>query len=540
MSSSIRSTGIAVVGAGAWGANHVRVWRELGALRAIADVNPERVAAWRTEMPDVAAFTDWRDAVMRPDVQGVVVATPAVTHAEIAMACMEAGKDVLVEKPLATATSEASKLVELAESCQAILMVGHVLEYHPAVLALRRLVADGELGKVLYLYSNRLNFGRVRTEENAMWSFAPHDVALLLRIIGNMPLAVAARGGEYLSEGVADVTLMSLDFPGPIAAHLFVSWLHPFKEHRFVVVGDRQMAVFDDTARWEEKLMLYPHRVDWLDGKVPVAHRAEATPVELEPNEPLEEECRQFLSAIDTRIRPLTDGESGVRVLAVLDAGQRSLDSGGKSVSLEMPLAESRAYVHPSSIVSGATEVGDGTSIWHFSHVMPGATIGRDCVLGQNVFVGARARIGDGVKIQNNVSVYDDVTLEDHVFCGPSVVFTNVLNPRSEIDRKAEFRPTLVKKGATLGANATIVCGTTVGEYALVGAGAVVTKDVADHSLAVGVPARHAGWVCTCGERLAAEEGAGRCGLCGRSYLIGPAGFVETDSTRGGREGIHD
>jgi len=534
MSASASSPGIAVVGAGAWGANHVRVWRELGALRAIADLDSDRIAALQSVAAGVETFTDWRDVVGRPDIQGVVVATPAVTHAEIALHCLEAGKDVLVEKPLATSVSDAEKLVDMAGATGAILMVGHVLEYHPAVVALRELVSTGELGRVLYAYSNRLNFGRVRVEENALWSFAPHDIALLLRIVGTMPLAVAARGGEYLNEAVADVSLMSLDFPGPIAAHVFVSWLHPFKEHRFVVVGDRQMAVFDDTARWNEKLMLYPHRVNWLDGRVPVAHRAEATAVELKPSEPLEEECREFLGAIESRIQPLTDGPSGVRVLAVLDAGQRSLDSGGDAVALGTSRPKRRAYVHPSSIVSELADVGEGTRIWHFSHVMAGATIGRDCVLGQNVFVGGQAHVGDGVRIQNNVSVYDGVVLEDHVFCGPSVVFTNVLNPRSEIERKSEFRPTLVKRGATLGANATVVCGTTIGRYALVGAGAVVTHDVPDHALVVGIPARRTGWICTCGEWLSIEEDAGRCDACGRSYVSRAAGLVEAEGSWNG------
>jgi UDP-2-acetamido-3-amino-2,3-dideoxy-glucuronate N-acetyltransferase len=158
---------------------------------------------------------------------------------------------------------------------------------------------------------------------------------------------------------------------------------------------------------------------------------------------------------------------------------------------------------------------------------MPGASVGRDCVLGQNVYVGGRARIGDLVKIQNNVSVYDGVVLEDRVFCGPSVVFTNVLNPRSEIERKDEYLPTLVRTGATLGANATVVCGTTIGRYALVGAGAVVTNDVPDHAVVLGNPARQVGWVCTCGRRLRAED-ALRCADCGRAFVEGDLGLLET------------
>jgi UDP-2-acetamido-3-amino-2,3-dideoxy-glucuronate N-acetyltransferase len=264
----------------------------------------------------------------------VVIATPAVTHAALALDALDAGKDVLVEKPLAVAVADAEKVVDLAAARQRILMVGHVLEYHPAVEALRRLVEDGALGKILYLYSNRLNFGRVRTEENALWSFAPHDVALLLRLTGTLPQEVSCRGGSYLQDGIADTTLLSLTFPNNVLAHVFVSWLHPFKEQRFVVVGDQQMAVFDDTAPWPEKLLLFPHQVDWLGGRIPVARKAEAIRVPVEESEPLRLECEGFVEAIERREPPLTDGWSGLAVLQVLDAGGRSLLSSGAPVGV--------------------------------------------------------------------------------------------------------------------------------------------------------------------------------------------------------------
>jgi UDP-2-acetamido-3-amino-2,3-dideoxy-glucuronate N-acetyltransferase len=177
-------------------------------------------------------------------------------------------------------------------------------------------------------------------------------------------------------------------------------------------------------------------------------------------------------------------------------------------------------FVHPSSVVDEGTLVGAGTKIWHFVHVASGARIGENCVLGQGVYVGGRVTIGSGVKIQNNVSVYDGVMLEDDVFCGPSMVFTNVTRPRSFISRKAEFSDTLVKKGATLGANCTIVCGTTIGRYAMVGAGSVVTRDVADYELVVGAPARRVGWICVCGERVMPEKGLDICARCGRRYSL--------------------
>lgn len=175
-------------------------------------------------------------------------------------------------------------------------------------------------------------------------------------------------------------------------------------------------------------------------------------------------------------------------------------------------------FVHPSSFVDEGAIVGRGTRIWHFSHVMPGAVIGEQCSLGQNVVVMPGTRIGNNVKIQNNVSIYEGVELEDDVFCGPSCVFTNVINPRSHISRKHEYRRTLVRRGASIGANATVVCGVTLGEYAFIGAGAVVTSDVADYALMVGVPARRAGWICQCGLRLHLADGHATCPECGTSY----------------------
>ena len=184
-------------------------------------------------------------------------------------------------------------------------------------------------------------------------------------------------------------------------------------------------------------------------------------------------------------------------------------------------MAERSGYwAHETAIVDAGATVGDASRVWHWAHVCAGAVVGARCSLGQNVFVANKVVIGDNVKIQNNVSVYDDVTLEDDVFCGPSMVFTNVANPRSHVPRKDEYRPTLVKRGATLGANSTIVCGHTIGEYAFVGAGAVVTRDIPAYALVVGTPARRIGWMCTCGERLQEETGTVSCRVCGSKYAL--------------------
>lgn len=187
-------------------------------------------------------------------------------------------------------------------------------------------------------------------------------------------------------------------------------------------------------------------------------------------------------------------------------------------------MSEKNYFVHESSYVDEPASIGEGTKIWHFSHILGGVTIGRKCNIGQNVVIGPNVKVGDHCKIQNNVSVYEGVELEDHVFCGPSMVFTNVFNPRSEVVRKDEYRKTLVKRGASIGANATVVCGATVGEYAFIGAGSVVTRDVPAYALVMGNPARRTGWMCRCGEKLGATDigSVAACGVCGARYHYGP------------------
>jgi UDP-2-acetamido-3-amino-2,3-dideoxy-glucuronate N-acetyltransferase len=298
--------------------------------------------------------------------------------------------------------------------------------------------------------------------------------------------------------------------------------LHPFKEQKLVVVGERKMAVFDDLEK-KDKLLLFPHSIDWKN-QIPVANKAEAQPIELPTYEPLQVECEHFLQCVASRSTPRTDGHEGLRVLSVLQGCQQALEKEAHRYSPPLPTAVAKYFVHDSAFVDDGVTIGDGTSIWHTSHILKGSHIGKDCKIGQNVVVGPHVTIGNGVKIQNNVSVYEGVTLEDSVFCGPSMVFTNVFNPRSEIPRMKELRSTLVKRGATLGANSTILCGITIGKYSFVGAGAVVTKDVPDHALIVGNPGRVTGWMCVCGVKLAAKAKKAACPSCDKKYQKAPDG----------------
>ncbi|MFP3928370.1 MAG: DapH/DapD/GlmU-related protein, partial [Desulfobacteraceae bacterium] len=307
-----------------------------------------------------------------------------------------------------------------------------------------------------------------------------------------------------------------LTFPSGLQAQVFVSWLHPFKDQKLVVVGDKKMAVFDDTRDWEEKLLLYPHEILW-QGQVPVPAKADPERPGVERDEPLRLECLHFLDSVRKGKRPLTDGGEGLRVLRVLNAAQESLDKEGMRIALapRRPPGTEPYFVHPTAVVDEGCEIGDGTKIWHFTHILKGSHIGKGCNIGQNVLIGPDVSIGDGCKLQNNVSVYKGVTLENFVFCGPSMVFTNVYNPRAELRKMDQARPTLVRSGATIGANATIICGTTLGRYSFVGAGAVVNRNVPDYALVVGNPARRIGWVCECGERLPDDL---TCRSCGKRY----------------------
>jgi UDP-2-acetamido-3-amino-2,3-dideoxy-glucuronate N-acetyltransferase len=513
---------IAVAGTGYWGRNLVRNFHELGALAWICDADADRLKAQAAAYPSVRATEFFDDILAAGDVAGVAIATPAATHGELVRRALRAGKHVFVEKPLCLGVEEARGLVAMAAERGRTLMVGHLLWYHPAVVRLKELVDGGELGRIQYVYSSRLNLGRIRREESILWSFAPHDISLILGILGEMPETIHAQGGNYLHDQLADVTVTLLTFPSGVRAHVFVSWLHPFKEQKLVIVGTRTMAVFDDLEP-HDKLVLYPHSIEWK-GQIPVANRAEAHRIAVEAGEPLRAECAHFIDCIATRRPPRTDGHEATRVLSVLEACDRALRKGGTTAPRPAPVVPAAAwppyFVHESAYVDEGVQIGEGTTVWHFSHILRESRIGRNVRIGQNVMVGPRVSVGDGVKIQNNVSVYEGVTLEEHVFCGPSVVFTNVINPRSEIGRMDELRPTLVRRGATLGANSTIVCGVMIGEYAFIGAGAVVVRDVPDHALVVGNPARIIGWMCACGRRLDFDpnEGPGTCLVCERGY----------------------
>jgi predicted dehydrogenase/acetyltransferase-like isoleucine patch superfamily enzyme len=511
---------IAVIGCGHWGKNLVRNFAELGALAAVADANAASAQAQASQHHVAVKTVD--EILTDTTITGVVIAAPAAQHAALATQALTAGKHVFVEKPLALTVAEAEQLATLAATKKKTLMVGHLLHYHPVFLKLQKMVQAGEFGALRYVYSNRLNLGKFRTEEDVLWSFAPHDISMILGLTGAAPSEVFAHGAANLTNQIADTVNLQMQFESGVRAHVLVSWLHPTKEQKLVVIGEKLMAVFDDGQPWEQKLALYRHDVEWTDN-VPTPVKADVEYTAVAQSEPLKNECQHFLDAITGKpVR--TDAAEGIRVLQVLQAAKTSMKTG---VPVKTATHIDGVFVHSTALVDAGATIGKGSKIWHFSHILPNTTIGENCVISQNVMAGPDVTIGNHCKIQNNVSLYKGVVLEDGVFCGPSCVFTNVNTPRAEVERKSEYLPTKVGRAATIGANATIICGNSLGAYCLIGAGAVVTKDVKAHALMVGNPAKQIGWVSHAGERLAEDL---TCPRDGRKYQVVNDELVELEN----------
>lgn len=528
---------VCVVGAGRWGRNHIRTLHELGVLGGIVDSSPLAQQAAAQAWPGVELFNNLTAALQQP-FDAFIVATPAETHFDLARQIIAARKHLLVEKPLTLRADEARELVRRADEARVRLMVGHVLLFHPAIERIKQVISAGTIGRLQYLYSHRLNLGTVRAEENILWSFAPHDLSVFQYLVGKPPLQVDSHGGIFVTPGIHDTTMTTLVWPGNVVGHIFVSWLHPFKEQRLVVIGDKGMLTFEDHAT-DREVLFFRKGVDRVAGELRIRD-ADAERLDYPAEMPLTRELKYFLERIDSRQAnggpiEIAGGASAVEVLDILERATQCLNATpAQPSSRHLAATESvhRAaasddvnslyFVHPSSLVDEGASLGAGTKVWHFSHVQTGAMIGRGVSIGQNVNVGPNVCIGDHCKIQNNVSIYEGVELEDYVFCGPSMVFTNIVRPRSKYPQRAShlYQKTLVRHGASIGANATLVCPVTIGRHAFIAAGAVVTKDVPDYAMVAGVPAKQIGWVCECGESLPKAATRLTCRKCRRVYRL--------------------
>jgi predicted dehydrogenase len=332
---------IAIAGVGGWGQNLVRNYFQIPGVKlaCLCDLDDRKLNTLSAKFAPGYVTTNFADVVADGKVDAVVIATSAVTHYDLCRSALLGGKDVYVEKPFVLDSSQAKELIDLAAEKSRILMVGHLLQYHPVVTHLKQMITGGELGHLLYLYSQRLNLGTVREDENALWNFAPHDVSTMLYLTGKKPLNVAARGACYLRRGVEDVVFLNIEFADHVVGNVHVSWLDPHKTRKLTVVGDRRMAVFDD-AEAQEKLRIYDKGVDrnihydtfaeYMNlrfGDIRIPH--------LKVGEPLRLECEHFLECVRERKRPRSDGLDGLRVVQVLEGASRSLANGGVPVAID-------------------------------------------------------------------------------------------------------------------------------------------------------------------------------------------------------------
>lgn len=330
---------IAVIGAGAWGKNHIRVFSEIPEvnLKYICDKDPNKISALRKIYPKSIMLEDITPILMDEDVKGVVISSSAVSHFPLSKEFLYAGKDVLVEKPMALSEEDAREMMKIAEEKDQILMVGHLLIYHPVVERLKEMVVSGELGKIYYIYTQRVNLGVIRQDENALWSFAPHDLSVILYLLGEEPVTVSAHGESYLQRGVEDVVFLNLRFSDGKMANIHMSWLDPHKIRKITIVGSKKMVVFDDMET-SEKLKIYDKGVKAVSyntyGEYLSLRFGDITIPSIKMIEPLKAEAEHFIHCIKTREGPKTDAKDGLEIVRILVAAQESLDRGGEPIRL--------------------------------------------------------------------------------------------------------------------------------------------------------------------------------------------------------------
>ncbi len=474
---------VALIGAGYWGKNLARNLHELGTLHTLCDLDTALLERYRDQYPDVHLSSCVDEVLANDAISCVMIAAPALLHYQLARRVLRAGKDVYVEKPLCLETSEAEELIQLAEELGLVLMVGHILQYHPCIQRLQELLGRGDLGKLQYVVSNRLNLGSIRTEENALWNFAPHDVSLILSLFGHrLPDQVRSVGSAFISKGVADVSMTTIRFPGNVRAHIYVSWLNPYKEQKLVVVGSAGLAVFDDTQPWDDKLVIYRNHVRWSDGHIPLVDDSDKERVQVPHKEPLKEECLHFLTCCRDRLKPLTDGQEALRVLKVLQAAQYSINEEGRAYNPQVLGSAGAAgqgfFVHPSAVVDPGAIIGGGSKIGPFCHIRSGAHIGDSCTIGESALISKNVVAGNKLNLGHGVSCHPDLIIGHDVTIGSgSVLACPSTSSQGSNDE------TRIDQGVQIGSNVTIARGVHVGHHSIIASGSVVTEDVAPESV---------------------------------------------------------
>ena len=494
---------LGLIGGGYWGKNLIREFNNCNILHTICDINIEAIKKYNNDYPNIKTTTNWDDVLNDKYITAVCIALPAEMHYLFAKKSLLAGKDVYVEKPITLDVKEAEELIKLAKENNKILMVGHLLHYHPAIIKIKSIIKEGKLGKVKNITANRLSLGIFRQHENVLWSFAPHDISVVLGLVDEFPTSVICHGKDHINKGIHDITNSILKFKNAYV-NINVNWLNPYKEQKMSIIGEKGMILFDDVSK-ENKIIYFPEYIEYSSdinaNPMPIKNNGQNIDIDLNKS-PLLLECEHFIECCKTRTEPITSGEEGLRVLKVLNGLHESLLTKKEIIIDKKDKKDKNNYFsHETAIVDEGTEVGEGTKIWHFSHICKGAKIGKNCNIGQNVYIAGGAILGDNCKVQNNVSIYAGVEAEDYVFFGPSCVLTNDINPRGMYSKGGEYIKTKLETGVTLGANCTIVCGNTIGKHALIGSGAVICKDVESYSIMVGNPGKKIGEINEFGNR---------------------------------------
>ena len=490
-----------LIGGGYWGKNLIREFHNCGVLHTICDINDDALVRYNELYPKVNTTKSWQSVLDNAEINAVCVALPAELHYKFVKMSLLADKDVYVEKPITLSVEEAEELIKIAKERERILMVGHLLHYHGCVEKIKEIIAEGKLGRIKNITANRMSLGIFRKQENVLWSFAPHDISVILNLCGNeMPKSVLCSGHDHITEGIQDVTNSILKYDDRYV-NINVNWLNPYKEQKMSIIGEKGMLLFDDVSK-ENKLTFFPEYIQYSSdinaNPTPIKNNGVNVEVDLSVS-PLLKECQHFIHCCESRETPITDGEEGLRVLKVLGKLQESLEEKREVVMINE--SQQKYFKHETAVVDEGADIGEGTKIWHYSHICKGAKIGKNCNIGQNVFIAGGAVIGDNCKVQNNVSIYAGVEAEDYVFFGPSCVLTNDINPRGMHSKNGAYIKTKLETGVTLGANSTIVCGNTIGRHSLIGAGAVITKDVEPYCVMVGNPGKKIGTIDEKGER---------------------------------------
>ena len=485
-------TKLGLIGGGYWGKNLIRDLAKLNDLRTVCDIDRAALNKVQETYQNVRITTDFNEILQDSEITRVCIALPAHMHYEYVKKALQAGKDVYVEKPFTLNVDNAKELVTLAKENKKILMVGHLLHYHPAIVKIKSMISNGDIGEIRQIVANRCSLGIFRTFENVLWSFGVHDLSVILSLCGDeMPESVICNGAFNITPNIHDITNCILKYKDKYVS-LNLNWLSPYKEQKLSIVGTKGMIVFDDVLK---KLTHIPEYIKFSHEMIPsnpIAIKNNGKQISYSNDFPLICECQHFIDSCISRASPITDGKEGVRVIELLTHLQNSLENNGKEINLKKS-STSHIFIHPTATVDAGAKIGEGTKIWHYSHICAGAKIGKNCNIGQNVYIAEGAILGDNCKVQNNVSIYKGVEAGNHVFFGPSCVLTNDHNPRCAYPKNGEYLKTTLKEGVTLGANCTIVCGNTIGKHALIGAGAVVCKKVLPNSVIVGNPGRRIG-----------------------------------------------